>query len=1457
MLRTIVVCLAVRAGMGQTNRVGTTPMAPVAPLEQPFPETFFGDSKPDSSWLVSVMYEDPDQGMDARSPGAASKGCGVSPSKVIFRSPQYCVSASGMSARMSCDGVMEKQQFFSDDICQTQATVNIADVDVSCEYNEDRVSEAKDCAQNFFNTKDVMPQEYELSYGMYSAPGCEAESLQFITVVRTNVCLQTGVAKSELWGATYDAYATGDCQGSLVASEQYALKECVQYGKQWMMVYAAPQQARGACNAPCGGASQTDCPAGQLCVSDPSCTTVVCEGCCEDAVTIQQTACPGDLSAEKCSRNSSCSYDVMHQVCQPDMCFTYGEDECERSEHCAMEGKQCVASAARMECRGSQDDCEKKTDCSWDDMRGCVPTAPVSKCVEPCGGSSQIECDVGSVCAYDPNCDTTVAGSMCEGCCKDASIPQYPCPEDLSAEKCLRNSSCSYDMMYKMCKPDLCFTNTPDECERSEHCAMEGRQCVASAARMECRGSQDDCEKKTDCSWDDTHGCVPTAPVSKCVEPCGGSSQIECAAGSVCAYDPNCDPTVAGSMCEGCCEDASIPQYPCPEDLSAEKCLRNSSCSYDMMYKMCQPDHCYVYGEDECERSVDCAMEGRQCVASAARMECRGSQDDCEKKTDCSWDDTHGCVTTSKCPEPCGGSSQIECAAGLVCAYGPNCDPTMAGSMCEGCCEAAGNPQRPCPEDLSAEKCLRNSSCSYDVMYKMCQPDHCYVYGEDECERSEHCAMEGKQCVASAARMECRGSQDDCEKKTDCSWDDMHGCVPVPSMAKCPEPCGGSAQIECAAGLVCYYDPNCSPGSSCEGCCEDAGNPQRPCPEDLSAEKCSRNSSCLYDVMHQVCQPDMCFTYGEDECERSEHCAMEGKQCVASAARMECRGSQDDCEKKTDCSWDDMRGCVPVISMSKCPEPCGGSSQIECDVGSVCAYDPNCDPTVAGSMCEGCCKDASIPQYPCPEDLSAEKCLRNSSCSYDMMYKMCKPDLCFTNTPDECERSEHCAMEGRQCVASAARMECRGSQDDCEKKTDCSWDDVKGCSPMGTMQPTCDKPCGGIAGIQCDTGLSCMYGPACNNMGGSADCMGCCEGNTNTDVCPADLSAGDCMAKMACNYDVRDKACREDMCVRLSHEMCDKTDLCDLDGTRCVPSAARVMCRFEEDACTKMPECAWDAEKGCLPAQVDDVGKVCEGRAADECSDKVCRYDKDAKACAPRMCEFLGKDACAARKYCEYAQDMCRPATCFEAPTMCDDCDPEPAFGSPCVLLANGKPAKGMCTEDAAGAPVCEVMPTFDDDCATVECTVIGASCSDMDKTLNQRGAECLCPFGERNVSGICEANGGDGCSADEMMRCAMSHKTCKKEGTSEAKCVDMTCMDVAQCPDMPSADCTRTGKCPFPCAYTCPSVCTEEEERKCRFEMSASKLPYECRQGGKCETVPCEEVEYVTHFFHGHLLLL
>ena len=674
----------------------------------------------------------------------------------------------------------------------------------------------------------------------------------------------------------------------------------------------------------------------------------------------------------------------------------------------------------------------------------------------------------------------------------------------------------------------------------------------------------------------------------------------------------------------------------------------------------------------------------------------------------------------------------------------------------------------------------------------------------------------------------------------------------------CDKPC--SARQECDAGATCQYPPSCDVTTgACEGCCQ-RDVPTGPAVDadcaSLAEAECVRNESCSY-TPKEKCLTDICFGLPSADCERSDHCQFNFTRCVPSDQRRICRLEEQMCIASPVCDYNDEKGCIPKQgTQPACDKPCGGAAQTTCDGGLTCVMDPNCNSAVP---CDGCCKDMQVT-YPCALDLPAEECSKDRQCSYNMLLKECMPDMCFSLTGDDCERSEHCAMEGKQCVASAARMECRGSQDDCEKKTDCSWDDVKGCSPMGTMQPTCDKPCGGIAGIQCDTGLSCMYDPACNNMGGSADCMGCCKFNMTTNssgVCPADLSAGDCMAKMACNYDVRDKACREDMCVRLSHEMCDKTDLCDLDGTRCVPSAARVMCRFEEDACTKMPECAWDAEKGCLPAQVDDVGKVCEGRAADECSDKVCRYDEDAKACAPRMCEFLGKDACAARKYCEYAQDMCRPATCFEAPTMCDDCDPEPAFGSPCVLLANGKPAKGMCTEDAAGAPVCEVMPTFDDDCATVECTVIGASCSDMDKTLNQRGAECLCPFGERNVSGICEANGGDGCSADEMMRCAMSHKTCKKEGTSEAKCVDMTCMDVAQCPDMPSADCTRTGKCPFPCAYTCPSVCTEEEERKCRFEMSASKLPYECRQGGKCETVPCEEVEYVTHFFHGHLLLL
>lgn len=187
---------------------------------------------------------------------------------------------------------------------------------------------------------------------------------------------------------------------------------------------------------------------------------------------------------------------------------------------------------------------------------------------------------------------------------------------------------------------------------------------------------------------------------------------------------------------------------------------------------------------------------------------------------------------------------------------------------------------------------------------------------------------------------------------------------------------------------------------------------------------------------------------------------------------------------------------------------CGGFAGLHCPSSATCVEDPSdsCDPAAGGRDCSGICVDATKAKacggfagftcsagYACVDD-PRDSCdpLRGGRdcgglCARVMSSGGAKPTHCGGFAGTLCLGGAKCVDDpSDSCDPTKGGRDCLGicvEASDAGAKADAASGAAKG------------KFCGGFAGIQCQTGLSCVDDPsdACDPKKGGADCGGICQ----------------------------------------------------------------------------------------------------------------------------------------------------------------------------------------------------------------------------------------------------------------------------------------------------------------------------------------------------------------------------
>ncbi|KAJ9461158.1 hypothetical protein DIPPA_28910 [Diplonema papillatum] len=534
-----------------------------------------------------------------------------------------------------------------------------------------------------------------------------------------------------------------------------------------------------------------------------------------------------------------------------------------------------------------------------------------------------------------------------------------------------------------------------------------------------------------------------------------------------------------------------------------------------------------------------------------------------------------------------------DCPAGLACRpETEGAPPTCQRPMCDGrksCTDAAcvdgtvcradpASPEKCCFEDgCRLVRCMAGSICEIDSL------------GSPRCRKS--CETTCGQLVPHGWA----GADDGSNGCNTCFCSDggmictKRACPRLPcpgDVCKGRLPCGGFAGLACAGeGQVCVDDPTdgCNPaggGADCVGCCVAATCAATRCPEGKLCQLDASGAPVCVDRPSICCLPPLRCPAGT---EMAPSCADDELEAGTCAFHQIC------CDRFL-CR---AKPAPPAVCEGK--KFCGGIAGLLCASGETCIDIPDdgCDVKTGGRDCGGCCVADRCPSTRCPEG------------------KLCQPDAtgapACVDTPRICCLSPLRCPEGTEMTPSCKDEELEAGT--CEFHQICC--DRFLCRAKPAPPAVCEgkKSCGGIAGLLCGSGETCIDVPndGCDVKTGGRDCGGCCV----ADTCPSTVCEGGLM----CTLDAQAAA----MCPGGTEMVtsCSDAEFASGECHFAQMCCSRVLCRVvaeEPRFCVDKEPCSPGAKVSpCGPSDVclDDPDDACDPASDAECPG----------CCALNMCQ--------------------------------------------------------------------------------------------------------------------------------------------------------------------------------------------------------------------------------------------
>ncbi len=586
--------------------------------------------------------------------------------------------------------------------------------------------------------------------------------------------------------------------------------------------------------------------------------------CAKDEDCPQPPSTPCAPVAASCD-DGRCGARALPTVWQddPGACEVEGHCLCQDLDGPDCEGDwRCAAGRCSFEC--SRPGCESDLDC---------PTG--ESCFTDCLGSrscragchDSIDCPAGKVCYLpEPTCGEPVGACQdAPGCTSDEECPAGSVCDfsDLDGTQRSCRAGCHLDSQCaegEICAILMC-ANCPDcpcygQCQQKDGCQSDvecpaGMVCATEWGRCEphclpgCRSDQD-------CRPD--QGCAPPPPCVGCGcdhgtcydLQAGCSSNSECAAGKVCAYEDVMGCTGERRCVSGCLEDGD-----CGADETCQLAFCGPCCPGD-----CVPKVAECHGDAECgpgEICEGCGPTGpRSCMTG-----CRDNSD-CGQGQICEQVVCGTCPCPAQCvARPAGCTSDAECGPGKVCEAGPGCsEPNLCVAGCHDDAQCPGGgvcdwPMDcltcPCPGHCSYPSCVNQPGCSSGL--------EC-AWGYDAC--TDGC------CQSCPVPVPPPCSPTEC---THPGGRDVDGCDLGPLCGACCSCAGGSPVCgenyatygsECEAtcvGVQVLHQGPCLPyeglgcGWSGAASCAQGQYCRNPCPMCASVQqlRCTQIGACVYD----------------------------------------------------------------------------------------------------------------------------------------------------------------------------------------------------------------------------------------------------------------------------------------------------------------------------------------------------------------------------------------------------------------------------------------------------------------------------------------------------------------------------------------------------------------------------------------------------------------------------------
>ena len=484
---------------------------------------------------------------------------------------------------------------------------------------------------------------------------------------------------------------------------------------------------------------------------------------------------------------------------------------------------------------------------------------------------------------------------------------------------------------------------------------------------------------------------------------------------------------------------------------------------------------------------------------------------------------TPGGQSDPSAPLVCGGTDGATCPSGYHCVNDPTaaCD-AATGMDCAGIC-VLGDALPDC--GLVGEACPDGYACIDDPADD-CEggppvdcPGVCRPMAQSECVDDTSCPVIDARCTT------CADGSQSCPQVRCVNGACMVDVKPCSTEQRC----GGLADESCQPGFLCVDDPadECIPDrgdSDCGGICVPDTIP-RAC----AYTTCPAGFECVDDAT-DMCPPEngadcpaICQPSSGGECTSDAECRSMDAPCSVCADGTElcpraicdqgkCRfdfptcpappgcATDADCAPGQICALPPDGMCDPATGMPNCagvcvpdsgPRPCGGASGDTCPEGYVCTGDrgADCEPDAAGNGCSGICVPAPPPACHTADDcINPQDCTRctddSLSCPQaECVNGMCtvKPPLC--PGPTECSADADCAIPEICSMCPNGAFSCPQAQ--CQNGV------------CIALYPGCPdaETCGGIAGVPCPPGFTCVDRPGddCDPNQGGADCEGVCR----------------------------------------------------------------------------------------------------------------------------------------------------------------------------------------------------------------------------------------------------------------------------------------------------------------------------------------------------------------------------